>query len=91
MENQNKVLLITTKGCAGCTILRKLINEAISMYRGTITFEEKDLSECDKKFIKQNKITDFPTTFLIKSDIIRFKFIGTKPSIVIHRWFEVHF
>lgn len=86
----NKVLLITTKGCVGCAILRRLISEAIDMYNKDINFEEKDVSNCDKNWIKQNKITDFPTTLLIKGDVIKFKFTGTRPSIVIHRWLKIH-
>lgn len=91
-ENQiNKVILITTKGCAGCAIIRKLINEAIEMYRGKIDFEEKDISEVEKAFIRQHNITDFPTTVLVKNHNVVFKFSGTKPSIIIHRWFKVNF
>ena len=87
----NKVLLITTKGCAGCAIIRRLIKDAMQLYVKDICFEEKDITDCDKKFIKQNNITDFPTTLLIKNDITMFKFTGTKPAIIIHRWFKVNF
>lgn len=88
---KNKVLLITTKGCAGCAIIRKLISEAIQMFNGKIEFEEKDISEVNKKFISHHNISDFPTTVLFKNDSVVFKFTGTKPSIIIHRWFKVHF
>ena len=87
----NKVLLITTKGCAGCAIAHKLVEEAIQMYRHPITFEEKDIDNVDEAFVRNNKIYDFPTVVLIKNDTVKFKFTGTRPSIVIHRWFKIHF
>lgn len=87
----NKVLLITTKGCAGCAIARKLVEEAIQMYRHPITFEEKDVNAVDEKFVRNNNIYDFPTILLIKDDVVKFKFTGTRPSIIIHRWFKIHF
>lgn len=91
-ENQiNKVILVTTKGCAGCAIVRKLIDEAITMYHGKVEFEEKDISDIDRSFIKKHNICDFPTTILVKNYNVMFKFTGTRPSIVIHRWFKIHF
>lgn len=92
MEKQrNKVILVTTKGCAGCAIIRKLINEALEMYHNNAIFEDYDVSEVDKKFINTNHITDFPTVLLIKDNVTMFKFVGTKPAIIIHRWLKVNF
>ena len=91
-NNINKVLLITTKGCEGCSILKRLIPEAISMTNVLIeSFEIKDVSEIDKSFLKINKVKDFPTTFLIQNDKVKFSFKSTRPAIVIARFIEVHF
>ena len=90
-NNVNKVLLITTKGCEGCSILKRLIPEAISMSNVLIeSFEIKDVSEIDKRFLKVNKVKDFPTTFLIQNDKVKFSFKSTRPAIVIARFIEVH-
>lgn len=89
-EKENKILLITTRGCEGCAIISKLIHEAISISKIRITFETKDVKEVDKKFLKQNKVTDFPTVFLMQNDDIKFSFVGTRPSIVISRWIDVY-
>lgn len=88
-EKENKILIITTKGCEGCAILSKLIKEAIDTSGINIVFEQKDFTEIDKKFIKQNRVIDFPTTFLIQNKDIKFSFVGTRPAIVIARWIEV--
>ena len=95
MENphliKNKTLYtITTKGCESCYKLEKLINEALELTNKKIEYINQDVSEIDKKWLKQNKVEDFPTTFLIKDDIIRYKFVGTRPAIVIARWIDVH-
>lgn len=88
----NQILLVTTKGCEGCGIVTRLIEEAInSRPEKTIEFVSKDVSEFSKKWLKQNKVTDFPTTFLIQNDSIRFSFVGTKPAVVIARWIDVYF
>ena len=88
----NKILLITTKGCEGCGIATKLIVEAIeSRPEIPVEFVSKDISEFNKKWLKQNKISDFPTTILMQNDIIKFSFVGTRPSVVIARWIEVYF
>lgn len=86
---ENKILVITTKGCESCYKLDKLINEALSITKKEVEYIKQDVSEVDKNFIKQHKIEDFPTTFLIKNGIIKFKFTGTRPAIVIARWIDV--
>ena len=92
-ENQNnhtyKVLVLTTKGCEACNTIKHLVEQGVSLSSKEIEIEFKDISECDKKWIKQNKVEDFPTTFLIKDNIIRFRFTGTRPAIIIARWIDV--
>ena len=87
----NKILLITTKGCAGCNIMHRLIRQAMKSSSKEISFAIKDKGEFDKKWLAQNKITDFPTTLFIKDDVIKFKYVGTNPAVVILRWIDVYF
>lgn len=90
MEKKNKILLITTKGCAGCTIVKKLIEQAIEGSGIDVSFEQKDFTDLDKKTIKKYRIKDFPTVFLIQNDVVKFSFTGTRPVVVIVQWIRVH-
>ena len=87
----NKIVLITTKGCAGCNIMHRLIREALKSTSKKIEFSIRDKDEVGKKWLAQNQITDFPTTIFIKDGIIKFKYVGTNPAIVILRWIDVYF
>lgn len=87
---ENKILTITTQGCESCYILDKLINEALTITKKEVEYVKQDFKEVDKKLIKSYNITDFPTTLLIKDDVVKFRFIGTRPAVVIARWIDVH-
>ena len=87
----NEILLITTKGCAACTIMRRLITEAINESHKSITFKERDVKDADITFLKDNIVTDFPTTFFIKDGIVKYRYTGTNPKVVILRWIDIHF
>lgn len=87
----NKIMLITTKGCEGCTIARNSIKDAISKTKKFITFEEKDTTEVNKKFLKTFGIEDFPAILLFKNEKLKLKWIGSVPSIVILRWIDINF
>lgn len=89
-EKKNKILLITTPGCEGCAIIRRIIEEAITLSKKSIELEVKDAKDLDKKWFNQNRITDFPTVFLIKGDIIKYRFVGTRPAIVISQWIKLN-
>lgn len=87
----NKLILITTEGCEGCVIARNNIRDAIKETKKEINFVIKDVNEIDKKLIKQLRITDYPATLFFKDNELRYKAIGTYPSIVILRWVDIHF
>ena len=61
-------MLITTKGCQGCTIARNSIKDAISQTKKSITFEERDTDEVKKKFLRTFGIADFPAILLFKDE-----------------------
>lgn len=93
MENQvtNKLLLITTTGCEGCTIARNVAKEAIKEHSKVIVFEEQTAEEIGKKALKQLRVRDFPAIFLYKGDTLKLRHIGTVPKTVFLRWFDVWF
>ena len=45
----NKIVLITTKGCEGCSIMRNSIKQALNNTSKKIEFVIKDITELDKK------------------------------------------
>ena len=87
----NRIMLITTKGCEGCTIARNSIKDAISQTKKSISFEEIDVNEVNKKFLKTFDIEDFPAILFFKDKKLKFKRIGSVPSIVILRWIDINF
>ena len=87
----NRILLVTTKGCAACLIMNRLLNQAIEESHKSIALEVKDIKKVDTMFLRDNKVTDFPTTFFIKDGVVKFRYTGTNPVTVIHRWIDIHF
>ncbi|MBO7692994.1 MAG: hypothetical protein J6Y28_09800 [Acholeplasmatales bacterium] len=85
----NKIYTITTEGCESCYRLEKLINAALGLTKKEVEVVFEDVKSVDKNWLKRNNVTDFPTTFLIKDNSIKFKFIGTRPAIIIARWIDV--
>ena len=74
----NVIRLITTEGCEGCAIAKRLIEKAISVAEVEIHLEVIDcLDSCYYDFIKQNNINDYPTTLYIVNDKVIDKTIGT--------------
>lgn len=87
----NKILLITTQGCGGCRIMERLIHEAIRKSSKEIEFHKADYKELKPKFLRDHEVRDYPTTFFIKDNDIKFQYTGTNPVIVILRWIDVYF
>lgn len=74
----NAIRLITTEGCEGCAIAERLIKKAISVAKVKIYLEVIDcLDPYYYDFIKQNNITDYPTTLYIVNGKVIDKTIGT--------------
>ena len=73
----NKVIyLITTKNCNACRIQNNLTGLVLEEHKD-IEFKVYDFSEVPD-WIKTNVIlTDFPTTVLIKDNVIKYHFVGT--------------
>ena len=88
----NKIFLITTVGCDACNIMQERIEEAIRQHEGVFEFEriDKDLAR-KHSLLHKLQLHDFPTTLLYKDKDLRFGYVGTRPTIVILRWFDVWF
>lgn len=86
----NKIILVTTKGCEGCSIMRESINQAIVNCKKDIVFVEKDHKDVDKKIFDIH-LKDFPTTILMKNGRVTRKEVGTRPWIVVLRWIDIDF
>lgn len=84
-----KILVITTKGCEGCRIINNLIKQALTNYKD-VEYETKDKSEVSDKLLKANYVNDFPATFLIRNNEVKFVFVGTRPVPVISRYIDVN-
>ena len=90
----NKILLITTKGCKGCSIMRESIEHALIATKKEITFKEidsKDLFATNKELYNSLNLKDFPTTVFLKEENIVRKEIGSRPYIVVLRWIDIDF
>ena len=87
----NKILLITTKGCEGCSIMHKSIKQALDYTSKTIEYVVKDITELTKEEKSKLKTSDFPTTVFYKNNRITRKEVGTRPYIVIVRWIDIDF
>ena len=87
----NKIVLITTKGCEGCSIMRYSINSALLYSSKEIEFEVKDVSEMSGTEKYRLRLTDFPTTLFYKDGNLVRKEVGTRPYIVVLRWIDIDF
>lgn len=87
----NKIVLITTKGCEGCAVMRANTTYAVTTARIDIELEIKDMKELDKKYLRTFGIKDFPTILFFKDDQLKHKYSGSMPAIVVTRWIDIHF
>lgn len=87
----NKIVLITTEGCEGCSIMRYSINSALLYSSKEIEFEVKDVSNLSGEEKNKLKLKDFPTTLFYKDDSLVRKEVGTRPYIVVLRWIDIDF
>lgn len=87
----NKIVLITTRGCEGCSVMRYSINSAILYSSKEIEFEAKDISTLDIVERNNLKLRDFPTTLFYKDGNLVRKEVGTRPYIVVLRWIDIDF
>ena len=87
----NKIVLVTTKGCEGCSIMHKSIKQALDCTSKKIEYVTKDITELTKEEKSKLKISDFPTTLFYRNNRITRKEVSTRPYIVVVRWIDVDF
>ena len=90
-----EILLITTKGCEGCSIMRASIKKALaSTKKEGICFHEIDverLREENRILYNELNLRDFPTVIFKRNGLITRKEVGTRPYIVVLRWIDIDF
>lgn len=77
----NRIVLITTEGCAGCEIMKRIVSSAyLDAKIENVSFGCYDFKEVEvEHLVKDNNITDFPTTLFIKEGSVVDKIVGTCP------------
>lgn len=78
----NRVVLLTTEGCEGCTIMKRLVSAAYMEAKvENVSFGQYDFREREvEDLVRDNNIGDFPTTLFIKHNEIVDKIVGSKPK-----------
>lgn len=82
----NRVLIITTEGCEGCEIMKRIVSNAYLEAKvedtsfGCYDFQENEV----ENIVNENNIKDFPTTLLIKDNKVVTKILGscTKEEVI---------
>lgn len=87
----NKIVLITTKGCEGCSIMNNSIKQALNNTNKNIEYVIKDIEDLNKKEKSKIKTSDFPTTIFYKNNRITRQEVGTRPYIIVLRWIDIDF
>lgn len=88
-----KIVLITTKGCEGCSNMRDNIKEALTKIdiNNEIIFSIKSFENLTKNTKKKYIIRDFPTVMFFAGENLVFKYSGCMPVIVIVHWIKIYF
>lgn len=87
---KRKILIITTKNCLGCAIQTEHVQTAIAKSSKNICLEIKDFKDIPKRVIYYNKINDYPATLFMVDDVVKFKYTGSIPVIMIQRYIDVY-
>ena len=88
----NRIVLVVLSDCESCHIVEKKLRDCIKTFKKSdIKFEVKVRENCNKSFLKINRINDFPTALFYKDTNIVFKFTGNYPSIVITQWLHNYY
>ena len=96
MTEQHKytIILLTTAGCEGCSIMHSNTLEAVNMSHKDIEYKRVDMlkdTEETKQYCRKYNITDFPTILFFDNDTFKYKYTGSMPVVVVLRWIDIHF
>ena len=67
------------------------IEQALENTTKKIEYVVKDIKYLTKDEKSKLNVSDFPTTLLYKDDKLTRQEVGTRPYIVIVRWFDIDF
>ena len=84
MNKTNKfhIFLVTTKGCAGCKTMDRILRKVL--YKTTdITFHVSDYTKFRHNKKELDKFRDFPTTLFVDDGEVKARIIGTQPEFYI--------
>lgn len=88
------IYLITTKGCKGCEIQEKRINEALEIVQANIKLHISDYTKFKHTNPEYDKFKDFPTTLYVSDGVVLARTIGSQPTAMvldkIYACFHVH-
>lgn len=94
IKNKGKyeIVLLSTKGCIGCSIMDDIITKALKESSKTIKYTILDVrsDERGSKMAKELNVKDFPTIVFISNGIIKYHYTGNMPVAVIVRWIDIH-
>lgn len=91
IEPMNKIKIITIKDCEACNILVQNAREAVASTRKNVELIVKDKDDVNPKWLKANRIREYPAILVIEDDVILSRKIGCYPTIVLLRWIDIHF
>lgn len=78
-----EIILLTTKGCEGCNIMRNILQEAIKT-ESNIEYNEFEFPNIHDVSVYIGNVTDFPATFIKNNNIVKL-IIGTRPIPIIKK------
>lgn len=78
----NRIVIITTEGCEGCEIMKRIVSNAYLEAKientsfGCYDFKEQEV----ENLVADNNIKDFPTTLFIKDNQVIDTILGSLPK-----------
>lgn len=93
-EHKYTIILLTTAGCQGCSVMHSNTLEAVHMSHKDIEFKRVDMLKDTKEteqYCKKYNITDFPTILFFSNEELKYKYTGSMPVVVVLRWIDIHF
>jgi len=82
---KSMVMLVVTEGCEACAIAHNLTESAIKLSNVDIDYQVVDVVQAPPSLLKEAQVKDFPTTILIKDNVIIDSYSGTKPISFIEK------
>ena len=84
MNKTNKfhIFLVTTKGCAGCKIMDRILRRVLDKTTN-ITYHVSDYTKFKHKKKELDKFRDFPTILFVDDGEVKDRIVGTEPEFYV--------